>query len=130
MPGLKSLISALTSVLIPPSRLIRRLKPTRPQVPSSAPTTFTSDSGPFAWIPSSIASASSPSASSQEIRSQRPSPRSPVRRSGCATRSSPSRVWLQQAPFWQPIGFASGTPRSIAGMSPDGSSRTTFPSRM
>jgi hypothetical protein len=57
--------------------------------PSAGVPTRTIVSGPDSSIVSSIASAIPVRASSQETRSKRPSPRSPTRRRGWSTRSSP-----------------------------------------
>jgi hypothetical protein len=43
-------------------------------------------------------------------------------------RSSPYNSRLQEPPFWQPMGFMSGTPASITGKVADCSSRTILPS--
>ncbi len=59
----------------------------------------TTASGPTSSMASRMASAVSQRASSQEIRSQRPSPRSPARRSGYSIRSGASSSRLQARPF-------------------------------
>ena len=84
--------------------------------------------GPDSSMASHTASAISPRASSQEMRSHAPEPRSPTRRIGCSRRSSAVSWRCQAAPFWQPIGLGSGTPASPAGYTPDCSSHRTAPS--
>ncbi len=72
-------------------------------------------SGPPSSMASTMASAISPSASSQVIRCHLPPPRSPTRFSGYFSRSEPYMTRLKQEPFWQPRGFMSGTPSSMQG---------------
>jgi hypothetical protein len=55
--------------------------------PTSGVSNVSTDSAPCSWMASSMWSAISVSAWSQEIGSKRPSPRSPTRLSGWVTRS-------------------------------------------
>ena len=125
-PAQKSLMVASTSSTVPPSVLMKRaagIVAAISGVPSS-----TTASGPISSIASRMASAVSSSASSHEMRSQRPSPRSPARRSGCRRRSGESICRLHASPFWQIIGFMSGTPGSTVPSTAAASSNTTLPS--
>jgi len=58
---------------------------------------------------STIESAISSRACSQEMRFHFPEPRSPARFSGYCTRHGSYMRSLKQAPFWQPRGLKSGT---------------------
>mgnify|MGYP001606538298 CR=1 FL=1 len=131
VPTLKSPMSPLVSVLVPPMRLISFSK-RKPAVspPSPAVPAWTIASGPDCCIVSIIVSAICVSASSHDMRSHSPPPRAPLRRIGYGMRVGASSVRLQAAPFWQPIGFMSGTPGSMGGSVPDCSSRSTRPSLM
>jgi hypothetical protein len=83
-PGLKSWNSALPSVLGSPraSAKIRALA-----APTSGVNGVITEAGPCSWMASSMASAMSERASSQETGSNLPSPRSPTRLRGWVTRS-------------------------------------------
>ena len=63
------------------------------------------------------------------MRSHSPDPRSPLRRMGYKSRSGESSWTLQALPFWQVMGFMSGTPSSICSKMAAGSSNRIFPSR-
>ncbi len=127
-PGAKSLISPWMSVLRPPSLPIRGLRVMPPMKPPLEVLWQMMDSGPFSWIVSMMASAISVRACSQEMRFHLPWPRSPDRLRGWRTRSLAYSIWLHMAPFWQPMGFMSGTPCSTVAYVPACSSRQTSPS--
>jgi hypothetical protein len=125
-PVRKSLIVASTSSTVPPRVPMKR--EVAGPVAIWGLISATIASGPISSMASSMTSAISVSASSHEMRSQRPSPRSPARRSGCRSRSAASCSRLQARPFWQSSGFMSGTPGSTVSSTPAASSRTTLPS--
>jgi hypothetical protein len=83
-PGLKSWNSALPSVVGSPRSWV---KSRDGAAPTSGVNSVMIDSDPWSSMASSIPSAMSPSASSQETSSNFPSPRSPTRFSGFVTRS-------------------------------------------
>jgi hypothetical protein len=83
-PGLKSWNSAFPSVVGSPSIWV---KDRAGCAPTSGVKSVTIDSGPCSSMASSIPSAISPRAWSQETRSNSPFPRAPTRLSGCVTRS-------------------------------------------
>ncbi len=83
-PGLKSWNSALPSVVGRPRCMASCRAGT---APTSGVSSVMIDSGPCSSMASSMASAMSVSASSQETGSNLPSPRSPTRLSGWVTRS-------------------------------------------
>jgi hypothetical protein len=123
---MKSLMVASTSRLVPPNAPMKRDAGVLAVI--SGLISIRMDRGPISSMASRMASAVSANASSQEIRSQRPSPRSPVRRSGKRIRSGASSSRLQASPLWQSSGFMSGTPSSTGSITPAVSSRTTLPS--
>ncbi len=88
IPGAKSFTTPSRSMDTPPTRRINRIMALKAIGPPWAPViSCTMDWGPCSSMASRTASATSVMASSQEIRFQRPEPRSPTRLMGYWIRS-------------------------------------------